>query len=156
MTLADEDTISNYIGAGLTQIAPDGRIVPWLAERWSFSPNGKTLTFHLKPGITFHSGRPMTAADIKATFERDIDPATASPYDRDFLSSVASFVAPDASTLVLTLKAARRRPASDAGDLGIPAADGPERDREVRQRVRAAPVERGAVHAERVSCRGSR
>jgi len=104
MTLADEDEISNYIGAALTVIAPDGRIVPWLADRWTFSPNGKTLTFHLKPGIMFHSGRPMTAADVKATFERDIDPATASPYDRDFLSSVASFEAPDATTLVLNLK----------------------------------------------------
>ncbi|HLJ58219.1 MAG TPA: ABC transporter substrate-binding protein [bacterium] len=105
MTLADEDEISNYIGAALTAIAPDGRVVPWLADRWEWSPNGKTLTFHLKPGIMFHSGKPMTAADVKTTFERDVDPATASPYDRDFLSSVASFDAPDSTTLVLRLKA---------------------------------------------------
>ncbi len=105
MTLADEDEISGYIGAALTAIAPDGRIVPWLADRWTWAPNGKTLTFHIKPGVTFHSGRPMTAQDVKATFERDIDPATASPYDRDFLASVASIDAPDASTLVLHLRA---------------------------------------------------
>jgi len=104
MTLADEDLISNYLGAAISAIAPDGRIVPWLAESWQWSPNGKTLTIRLKPNVKFHSGRPMTAPDVKATFERDVDPATASPYDRDFLSSVASYDAPDQTTLVLHLK----------------------------------------------------
>jgi len=105
MGLDTEDVIAGYIGAALTAIAPDGRVVPWLADGWTWAPNGKTLTFHLKPGITFHSGRPMTAADVKATFERDQDPATASPFDRDFLANVASIEAPDSATLVLHLKA---------------------------------------------------
>jgi peptide/nickel transport system substrate-binding protein len=43
--------------------------VPDLAERWLVSPDGREYTFHLAPRALWHDGRPVTAADVKFTFE---------------------------------------------------------------------------------------
>jgi len=43
--------------------------IPWLAEKWDISPDGKTYTFFLRQGVKWHDGKPMTAADVKFTFE---------------------------------------------------------------------------------------
>lgn len=43
---------------------------PQLAEKWETSADGKSITFHLRPGATFHSGNPVTAEDVKWTFDR--------------------------------------------------------------------------------------
>ena len=48
----------------------EGNYVPELAEDWEISEDGTTYTFTLKQGVTFHSGKPMTSADVKWTFER--------------------------------------------------------------------------------------
>ena len=44
-------------------------IVPDLATKWSWSEDGKTLTFALREGVKWHDGKPFTAADVKCTFE---------------------------------------------------------------------------------------
>src|SRR3954468_8644863 len=44
-------------------------IVPDLATKWTWSEDGKTLTFALRQGVTWHDGKPFTAADVKCTFE---------------------------------------------------------------------------------------
>lgn len=49
-------------------------IVPALAERWEISPDGRVYTFHLKRGVAFHSGRAMTSADFRWSFERCLAP----------------------------------------------------------------------------------
>ena len=41
---------------------------PWLAERWE-TPNPVTYVFHLRHGVQFHDGRPLTARDVKWTFD---------------------------------------------------------------------------------------
>ncbi|MEW9534262.1 ABC transporter substrate-binding protein [Microbispora sp. NPDC049125] len=46
------------------------RAGPRLAERWTTSPDGKTWTFTLRPGVVFHTGRPVDAAAVKASIER--------------------------------------------------------------------------------------
>jgi peptide/nickel transport system substrate-binding protein len=52
-------------------------IRPVLAESWRVSPNGREWTFTLRKGVKFHSGRPLSADDVKFTFERILDPKTA-------------------------------------------------------------------------------
>jgi peptide/nickel transport system substrate-binding protein len=44
-------------------------IVPDLAKSWTWSEDGKTLTFVLQQGVTWHDGKPFTAADVKCTWD---------------------------------------------------------------------------------------
>jgi len=46
---------------------------PALAERWEVSEDGRTYTFFIKEGLTFHDGNPVTAKDAERTFRRLID-----------------------------------------------------------------------------------
>jgi len=49
-------------------------IIPDLAESWEISDDGLTYTFHLREGVTWHDGTPLTAADVVATFDRRRNP----------------------------------------------------------------------------------
>ncbi|MEX1057733.1 MAG: ABC transporter substrate-binding protein, partial [Natronospirillum sp.] len=60
-------------GEPLTNIAPDGSLVPRLAETIQSSPDARTWTFTLRRGVVFHSGQEMTSADVVATLERHSD-----------------------------------------------------------------------------------
>jgi peptide/nickel transport system substrate-binding protein/oligopeptide transport system substrate-binding protein len=46
------------------------RPIPALAERWTVSPDQRLYTFRLRPGVRFHNGRELRAADVKHSFER--------------------------------------------------------------------------------------
>jgi ABC-type transport system substrate-binding protein len=61
---------------GLTQFDPRGEVRPGLADRWTSSPDGRRFVFHLRPGVRFHDGRPLAAADVRASLLRVLDPAT--------------------------------------------------------------------------------
>ena len=52
---------------------------PELAESWSFSPDGRELTFELRPGVSFSDGVPFTAEDVAFTFRALHHPEVASP-----------------------------------------------------------------------------
>lgn len=63
----------NQIYSGLVRSDPTGatnNIVPSLAERWTLSPDGKTYTFYLRPGLKFSNGQPLTADDVAWTLNR--------------------------------------------------------------------------------------
>jgi len=55
----------------LARPTADGLSVePSLAASWTVSADGKTYTFHLRRGVTFHDGSELTAADVKFCLER--------------------------------------------------------------------------------------
>lgn len=52
---------------------------PGLAESYEISEDGLTYTFRLRPGVTFHNGREMTAEDVVYSLSRVTNPETQSP-----------------------------------------------------------------------------
>lgn len=96
--------VVEHIYSRLTKVQPDLSIAPELAESWDISADGLTYTFKLHQGVKFHNGREVVAKDVKYSFERLVDPATASTSAAD-LASMASVDAPDDYTVVLKLKA---------------------------------------------------
>jgi ABC-type transport system substrate-binding protein len=44
-------------------------LIPWLAEDYSVSSDGLTITFDIREGVTWHDGEPLTADDVAFTFE---------------------------------------------------------------------------------------
>ncbi len=82
-----------------------GAIIPSLAESWQISADGRTYTFRIRRGVRFHNGREMTAADVKYSIERIMDPRTGSPRRLSF-NLVERVDASDAQTVVFRLKTA--------------------------------------------------
>lgn len=67
--------------------------------------DGTKYTFKIRSGVTFHDGRPLTSADIKATYDKIIFPPEGVPSSRKaFFRSVESVTAPDPQTVVFKLK----------------------------------------------------
>jgi peptide/nickel transport system substrate-binding protein len=77
---------------------------PLLAKTWEISADGLTYTFHLRTDVKFHNGQPLTAEDVKYTFETTLDEKNASP-NLEFLKPIQKIATPDAHTVVLTLDA---------------------------------------------------
>jgi len=55
---------------GLVKPMPGNAMAPSLAESWKASPDGLAYTFSLRRGVKFHNGEPVTAQDVKFSFER--------------------------------------------------------------------------------------
>lgn len=87
----------------LTRLDAQMRPQPDLAEKWDISPDGKTYTFHLRQGVRFHNGRELTSADVKYTYERIINPDTAS-IAKSFFDPIDHIDAPDPYTVTVVLK----------------------------------------------------
>ncbi len=67
--------------------------------------DGKTYTFKIRTGVKFHDGTPLTAADVKATFDKIVFPPEGIASNRRaYFKMVDSIEAPDAETLVFNLK----------------------------------------------------
>ena len=86
----------------LVTLDPELNIVPAIAASWEFAPDAKTLTFKLNPEAKFSNGAKVTSADVKASFERILDEATAAAARSNFLS-IASIDTPDEETVVFNL-----------------------------------------------------
>ncbi len=92
--------------------------VPAAAERWTSTSDGLTWTFHLRPGLQWSNGEPLTADDFIQSWRRALSPQLASPYAY-FLFPIKNaeafnagqitdpaalgLAAPDARTVVVTL-----------------------------------------------------
>lgn len=80
---AQSTTSSNILRdlyEGLVSEAPDGGLVPGVAERWEISIDGFTYTFYLRPTAKWSNGTPLTAEDFVYGLRRSVDPATGSSY----------------------------------------------------------------------------
>ncbi|WP_122055757.1 ABC transporter substrate-binding protein [Vibrio sp. Evd11] len=64
---------------GLVNQDGDGNTIPGVAESWETTDN-KTFTFHLRKDAKWSNGDPVTAEDFVYSWQRAVDPATASPY----------------------------------------------------------------------------
>ena len=87
------ETLTRYNSATNT-------VGPLLATSWSSADGGKTWTFHLRHGVTFHTGRPMTAQAAKAAIERTIKLNGGASY---IWAAVKTIDTPDQYTLVFHL-----------------------------------------------------
>jgi peptide/nickel transport system substrate-binding protein len=69
---AIDEVVYANVFEGLTRFGPDGEILPALAESWEVAPDGLSWVFHLRDGVTFHDGTPMTAEDVVFSFDRAV------------------------------------------------------------------------------------
>ncbi len=98
----------NLIHTGL-----DLKPQPGLATAWTYSPDGKTITYQLR-SAKWHDGKPFTSADAKFTFEA-IKSKQLSQFAQ-WVTDLTSVEAPDAATLVLHFS----RPQAFNPGLAIP------------------------------------
>jgi oligopeptide transport system substrate-binding protein len=74
-----ESNIQYELLEGLTTYAQDGAVAPGVAKSWDVSDDGLTYTFHLRDE-KWSNGDPVTAGDFVYSFQRLLDPKTASDY----------------------------------------------------------------------------
>jgi peptide/nickel transport system substrate-binding protein len=88
----------------LVRVDPKGNIIPWLAEKWTTSADGKAVTFNLRQGVKYHDGTAFDAASVKWNIERYIN--TKGSLRTADLASVASVDVVDTNTVKFNLKSA--------------------------------------------------
>jgi peptide/nickel transport system substrate-binding protein len=86
----------------LVQLNSNLDIVPGLATKWKFSSDSQTLTFTLRPKVRFHDGSAFTSADVAASLNRILNPATGA-VARSNLSDIQSISTPGPLSVVLHL-----------------------------------------------------
>ncbi|HWI29649.1 MAG TPA: ABC transporter substrate-binding protein [Stellaceae bacterium] len=97
--------VTHYnIYEGLAKIEENGKVTPLLAKSWTVSPDQKTYTFKLRPGVSFQNGEKFTSADVKYTFERDASPTSTNKDKKSVFANFAAIDTPDPLTVVLHLK----------------------------------------------------
>src|ERR1022692_3185875 len=105
-TDAQSQRIDALLFDGLVARDASFQFGPALADRWE-QPNPQTLVFHIRSGVHFHDGRPLTARDVVWTIDSMIHPANPgaviSPKAAAF-TSVDTIAASDELTVVFHLK----------------------------------------------------
>ncbi len=105
-----ENYIDEAIFSGLTVLDDRQRIQPDLAsavpsrENGGISADGKTITYHLRAGVRWQDGVPLTSHDVAFTFARMHDPKVAFP-EASVFSIIDRVETPDPRTVVLRLHA---------------------------------------------------
>ncbi|HET7055380.1 MAG TPA: ABC transporter substrate-binding protein, partial [Thermomicrobiales bacterium] len=65
---------------GLTRIDDQQQTVPGAAESWEYNDDATQITFHLRDGLKYSDGSPLTAENFRYAVERTCDPKTAGEY----------------------------------------------------------------------------
>jgi peptide/nickel transport system substrate-binding protein len=102
------DVVVLHMVEGLVGMREDTTPGPLLASKIETSKDGKTYTFRLRDGVTFHNGAPLTADDVVWSWKRYLAPATQwrclPDFDGRGIAKVTGVSAPDAKTVVFTLE----------------------------------------------------
>jgi len=88
----------------LVKIREDGTVAPLLAESWTVSPDVRTFTFKLRPGVKFQNGEPFTSETVRFAFERAAD-AKSTNKDKANFTVIERIDTPDPQTVAIRLKA---------------------------------------------------
>ncbi len=84
--------INDLIFNGLVKYDKDLKLIGDLAERWDIENSGRTITFHLRKGVTWHDGVEFTAEDCLFTYRKLVDPNVATPYSSSYMDIVKAEV----------------------------------------------------------------
>lgn len=93
--------VTTQIYEGLLTYDWDLKPAPALAKSWEVSPDGKTITFRLQEGVTFHNGQPFTSADVQYSFMEIAKKVN--PNGPVILAELTSVDTPDPMTAVFNL-----------------------------------------------------
>ncbi|SDE38962.1 peptide/nickel transport system substrate-binding protein [Paracoccus isoporae] len=96
------EAFNDNVYEGLFRLTDEGDVEPVLAADHSISEDGLTHRFTLQDGVSFHSGDPLTAEDVKYSIERVMAEESRSSR-KSSLSTIESVEAPDERTVVVTL-----------------------------------------------------
>jgi len=110
-----------------------------LAEAMTEAPDHLTYTFKLRQGVHFHNGKPMTAADVVASFDRYARVG----YQRSTLDNVDRWDAPDASTFVIHMKQAQPTFIEALSSFSVPIVIIPAENRDVPAQQLTHPIGTG-------------
>lgn len=104
--LSDTDyDLASLVFSGLTRLGVGGEVLPDLAESWEISPDGRSITFHLRQGVVWHTGSPFTAADVVFTYNLLGNPALQGDPDAAPLWRQVKCSNPDDLTVICNLPA---------------------------------------------------
>jgi peptide/nickel transport system substrate-binding protein len=81
----------------------DAHMTGVLADHWQWSPDSLSIAFHLNPKARWHDGAPVTATDVRYTFQVYTDTAVGAP-TASYLINIDSVAAPDSATAVVWFK----------------------------------------------------
>ncbi|MDF1487378.1 ABC transporter substrate-binding protein [Tessaracoccus caeni] len=96
------EAFNGNVYESLIKLNDDGSLSNLLAEDYQVSDDGLTYTFTLRDGVTFHSGKALTSADVKASFER-VTAESSQAARKASYAVVDSVETPDEKTVVFTL-----------------------------------------------------
>ncbi|HUP88175.1 MAG TPA: ABC transporter substrate-binding protein [Longimicrobiales bacterium] len=103
ITAGDQYTIEliNYgLFTPLVQYDENLKVTPYLAESWDMTDTA--VTFHLRHDVRWHDGKPVTAEDVKFTFDMAKDPASGSLIGSAYIANVKSAAVVDSYTVHFT------------------------------------------------------
>ena len=101
---AIDEVVYANVFEGLTRFAPDGTILPALAESWEIAPDGLSWVFHLQDGVAFHDGTPFTAEDVVFTLDRARAPESTNA-QKQLFAGINEVTAIDDATVEIGLDA---------------------------------------------------
>lgn len=96
--------VDSNICDGLLRLKADYSLEPGLATSWTFGSGNRSLTFHLRAGVKFSDGSPMTAEDVQFSLARHMNPAVGSVFAGSVYGSVDRIEVTGPSDVTVTFK----------------------------------------------------